>query len=52
MDSFHELLGIVIRNDLVFGIQEITLPIMFENCPKDPAVAVVVSKLRVLELWI
>ena len=50
VDGLLELVFVVVRNDVVVGIQQIALAVALVHRAKHPAVAVEIGELRVLEL--
>src|SRR5436189_5597611 len=52
MHGLRELLRIVIVDLVVVEIEQVALPIMFENRAEDPAVSVIIGELGVLKLRI
>src|SRR5271165_1973839 len=50
MDRLAEFLRVIVRDDLVIEIKEIASAIFLEDGAEDPAMAVVIGELRVLEL--
>ena len=50
MHSFLELVGIVVRHDVSVSIEQVAPQVAFLHRTEVPAVAVVVSKLCVIEL--
>src|SRR6266403_2913770 len=52
MHGLRELLRIVIVDLVVVEIEQVALPIVFENRAEDPAVSVIIGELGVLKLWI
>ena len=52
MDRFRELLRIVRPNLVVLEVEENSFAVVFEDGAKDPAVAVIIGELRVLQLRI
>ena len=52
MHGLRELLRIVILDLVVVEIEQVALPIVFENRAEDPAVSVIIGELGVLKLRI
>src|SRR6266545_262527 len=52
VDRLAELLGVLGRHYLALTVDQVALPVLAEDGPVDPAVAVEVGELRVLELGI
>ena len=50
VDRLGELLRIVVRDDLVVEVEQVALAVFLEHGAEDPAVAVVIGKLGVLQL--
>src|SRR5688572_12766251 len=50
VNGLAELLRVVVRNDLVVGVEQLAFAIALVDRPENPAVAVEVGELRVLEL--
>jgi len=47
MDGFGELLGSIRRDHFVVQIQKISFAVLLEHCPKDPAMPVIIRRLKV-----
>src|SRR5882724_11153942 len=52
MDGLLKLLGIVKRDNVSFGVEQVSFSVAFENLAKHPAVTMSVAKLHVLQLCI
>ncbi len=52
MNRLRELVGIVRRDDLAVLVEKIAVAVLLEDGAEDPAVAVVIGELRVLQLRI
>jgi hypothetical protein len=52
LNCLREFVRIVLGDFVVAQIEQITFAIVFEDCPENPAVTVVIGKLGVLEFRI
>ena len=52
MNCLGEFLRIIVRDLVVVEIEQVAFAIVFEDRAKDPAVSVIIGKLRVLQLRI